>query len=237
MDKYEELLKRVASLEHKLEVLAEHNVGLLEDAEQIRRIQNAYGYYLDNLLYDQIADLFADEGPAIEIGRRGRYFGKDNVRKFLREVLGDGRPGLRPNQVINHMQHQPIVTVAPDRQHAQVRCRSLIQATAPPPQGTAPPPDGATMMWAEGVYENTFVKERGIWKLALLWWVPTFYVSHPYTNLSFESTPASTIFPPMASSPPPLDGLGRFFMPFHYRHPVTGEEIPPSQIVRSNDPD
>jgi SnoaL-like domain len=235
MDTYEELLKRVASLEHKLEALAGHNVGVLEDAEEIRRLQNIYGYYLDNLLYDQIADLFADTGAAIEIGRRGRYFGKDNVRKFLRDVLGDGRPGLRQGQIINHMQHQPVVTVAADRQHAQARCRALIQASAPPPQGTGPPHDGATMMWAEGVYENTFVKERGVWKIALLWWVPTFYVSLPYTKLWFESTPASTTFPPQAPSSPPLSGLGREFMPFHYRHPVTGELVTATQVVRASD--
>jgi predicted SnoaL-like aldol condensation-catalyzing enzyme len=233
MEKYDELLKRVSTLEHKLDVLAEHRVGMLEDAEQIRRIQNSYGYYLDNLLYDQIADLFAEKGAAIEIGRRGRYVGKPNVRKFLRDVLGDGQPGLMPGQVINHTQLQPIVTVAPDRQHAQVRCRAIIQASSPPPQGTAAPPDGATMMWAEGVYENTYVKESGVWKIGLLWWVPTFYVSHPYTKLWFDSTPASTTFPPQAASPPPLEGLGRSFMPFHYRHPITGEAVEPAQVVRS----
>jgi SnoaL-like domain len=119
MDKYEELLKRVALLEHKLDALAEHRVGMLEDAEEIKRLQNMYGYYLDNLLYGQIADLFAEKGAAIEIGRRGRYVGKDNIGKFLRDVLGDGQAGLRPGQVINHMQLQPVVTVAQDRQNGR----------------------------------------------------------------------------------------------------------------------
>lgn len=232
MDKYEDLLKRVALLEHRLEE-RDDRVGRLEDTAEIQRLQNMYGYYLDNLLYDELAELFAQKGAAIEIGRRGRYVGKDNVRKFLREVLGDGRPGLRPGQVINHMQLQPIITIAQDRQHAQARCRALIQASAPPPQGTAASSDQAAMMWAEGVYENTYVREQGTWKLALLWWVPTFYVTHPYTKLWFDSTPASTTFPPQTQSPPPLDGLGRSFMAFHYRHPVTGEEIPSARVVRS----
>jgi hypothetical protein len=233
MAEYDELLKRISTLEHKLEALTEHRLGTLEDIEAIERLQNMYGYYLDNLLYDPIADLFAEKGAAIEIGGRGRYHGKDNVRKFLRDALGDGLPGLRPQQVINHMQLQPIVTVAQDRKNAQVRCRSLIQATAPPPQGTAPSPDGQSLMWAEGVYENTYIKESGVWKIGLLWWVPTFYVSHPYTRLWFESSPASKAFPPQTQSAPPLQGLGRMFMPFHYRHPLTGEEIPPSSVVRN----
>ena len=236
MSSHDELLKRISMLEHKLEVLIEHRLGVLEDVEAIERLQNMYGYYLDNLLYDPIADLFAEKDAAIEIGSRGRYHGKDNVRQFLRDVLGDGRPGLRSGQVINHTQHQPIVTVAQDRNRAQVRCRALIQATAPPPQGAAPPPDGKTMMWAEGVYENTYVREQGVWKIGVLWWVPTFYVSHPYTRLWFESSPASSAFPPQTPSAPPLQGLGRLFMPFHYRHPITGEEIPPSRVVRSEAP-
>jgi hypothetical protein len=233
MAQYDELLKRISTLEHKLEALTEHRIGLLEDIETIERLQNMYGYYLDNLQYDPITDLFADKGAAIEIGGRGRYQGKDNVRKFLRDVLGDGQPGLRSEQVINHMQLQPVVTVAQDRKTAQVRCRSLIQATAPPPQGSAPPPDGRTMMWAEGVYENTYLTEGGVWKIGVLWWVPTFYVSHPYTRLWFETSPVSKTFPPQTLSPPPLPGLGRMFMPFHYRHPLTGAEVPPSSIVRS----
>jgi hypothetical protein len=231
----EELLRRIALLEHQLEVLTEGRLGLLEDVAAIERIQYAYGYYLDNLLYDPIADLFADEGAAIEIGGRGRYTGKDNVRRFLHQVLGDGEPGLRQGQVINHVQLQPIVTVSPDRRRAQVRCRALIQSNSPAPaEGrlAAQPGQEGSMMWAEGVYENTFVRERGSWRIGLLWWVPTFYVAHPYQRFWQDSSPPSKSFPPQSPSPPPLSGLGRLFLPFHYPHPVTGRMIPASEAVR-----
>jgi hypothetical protein len=205
----EDLLQRIAQLEMR--------VGLLEDIEAIKRLQRMYGYYIDNRLWDEMTELFADDG-VIEIGQRGSYQGKENIRVFLREVLGQGRTGLNHNEFINHMQLQGVVTVDPDRQHAKGRWRALIQGS--------PPPGGTTMLWAEGVYENHYVNQDGQWKIARLWWVPTFYVSHPgYESVSFASAPASNTIAPQAPSASPLDTLGRAFVPFHYRHPITDESV------------
>jgi hypothetical protein len=79
-------------------------------------------------------------------------------------------------------------------------------------------------MWAEGVYENTYVVENGAWKIARMWWSPTFYVSHPYERLWYDSTAPSETIPPQAPSHTPIDALGRVFVPYHYRHPITGAE-------------
>ena len=210
MEPHADLLQRIAQLESRL--------GLLEDIEEIKRLQRMYGYYIDNRLWSEMTGLFADESAEMEIGRRGRYIGKEHILPFLRDVLGQGRDGLARNEFINHMQLQGVVTVDPDRRHAQGRWRALIQGS--------PPPGGTTMLWAEGVYENTYVKENGVWKISLLWWVPTFYVSHPgYESVSFASGPPSDTMPPHAPSVAPIEALGRAFVPFHYRHPITGEEV------------
>jgi SnoaL-like domain len=240
LDNQNDLLKRIADLEHKLEVLVENRVGILEDIEEIKRLQRMYGYYIDLCLWQPMADLFAEKGAAIEIGSRGRYTGKDNVLKFLRDVNGSGVSGLRRLQVINHMQGQGIVTVSPDRVNAQGRWRGVVQAgggpqrqtipgSAPPtPANGAGPPGsltGGAMMYAEGVYENTYVRENGVWKIAVLFWVPTYYVSHDYEYMWFQSAAASTEIPPQRPPTPPLDALGRQFMPFHYLHPITGAAV------------
>lgn len=210
MENSEQLLQRIAQLENRL--------GILEDIEAIQRLQRIYGYYIDNRLWAEMTGLFAAQGAEMEIGRRGRYLGKENILPFLREVLGQGRSGLDRNEFINHMQLQGVVTVHPDRRHAEGRWRALIQGS--------PPPGGNAMLWAEGVYENTYVKEDGQWKIARLWWVPTFYVCHPgYETVAFSSGPPSDVLPPQAPSAPPLDNLGRGFVPFHYLHPLTGEAV------------
>lgn len=223
----EELEARIARLETQLATALEERVGALEDIEAIKRLQRIYGYYLDALQFDAMADLFADVGASIEIGQRGRYEGKENIRAFFHNILGTGKPGLARDQIINHMQHQAVITLDPGRRTAKARCRALIQANAPAPAGEASQENAQpdAMMWAEGVYENTYVKQGDLWKIAAMWWSPTYYVLHPYQRLWFDSLPPSESLPPSAPSTPPDSALGRVFVPYHYRHPATDEEI------------
>ena len=216
----EALLARIDALESRL--------GVLEDKEEIGRLQRMYGYYIDNRMWREMADLFADEGASIEIGRRGRYLGKERIHRFLSEILGGGRWGLRRGEIINHMQHQLIISIDPDRRRAKARARAIVQGSPPrdATSGGAPMWSSDRMMLAEGVYENVYVREDGVWKIEKLWWAPTFYVLIPgYETVSFESAPPSSEMPPDEPSTPPDDGLGRAFLPFHYRHPITGRDV------------
>lgn len=207
----DELGRRIASLERR--------VARAEDRQEIERLQYVYGYYIDNRMWDEMADLFCERSPSIEIGRRGRYVGKARIRRFLVEVLGGGRWGLGRREIINHMQLQPVISVAEDGRSARMRSRAVVQGSGPP--------GGDTMLWAEGVYENEYVKEGGHWKIRHLGWVPTFYVELPgFDGAVFQSAPPSEAFPPDRASAPPDDVLGRSFLPFHYRHPFTGAWVP-----------
>jgi SnoaL-like domain len=211
----------IAALAHRVEEL-ENRLGLVEDAEEIKRLQMTYGYYNDNQLWPQVVDLFATEGAAMEIGRRGRYLGKEHILAFLGQ-LGSG--GLKRDQFVNHLQIQGVVSVDPDRQHAKARWRALI------PHG--PRAGGSFMVWSEGTYENTYVKEEGRWKIQLLWWAPTFYAQIPIENITFLSGPPSEALPPDLASVPIDEALGRSFLPFHYRHPITDEPLPQSPVRSS----
>src|SRR5512136_2701141 len=64
----EVLRKRIVTLEGRLRVL--------EDIEEIKKLQRIYGYYVDNKLWDEIVDLFSNQTESISIGRRGLYLGK-----------------------------------------------------------------------------------------------------------------------------------------------------------------
>src|SRR5687768_18114266 len=77
------LQTRVAALEQRKE--------RIEDVNAIEQLQAAYGYYVDRALWDEVADLFADDGTA-EIGLDGVYVGKARVREYL-HALGGGRQG------------------------------------------------------------------------------------------------------------------------------------------------
>jgi hypothetical protein len=200
------LINSIAELEHRL--------ALLEDEREIARLQNIYGFYLDNRMWGELAALFAEDGE-IEIGRRGGYRGRERVHRFLEQVLGQGRWGLLREEVINHIQLQMVISVACDRHSARMRSRALIQGNSPPGQ--------TRMLLAEGLYENEYVRQDGRWMVKRLWWVPTYYFTVPgFDTAVFESGPASEAFPP--DTPPRVmhSELGRDFPPFHYGHPFTG---------------
>ena len=62
---------RLAALEAELATL-EHDVGLLEDTKAIKRLQRAYGYYVDKKLSREIGALFADApDTTAELGGSG----------------------------------------------------------------------------------------------------------------------------------------------------------------------
>src|SRR5687768_9188271 len=79
------------SVEAQIRQLTER-VERLEGARAVRKLQRAFGFYVDRGLWGEAADLFADDGT-IEIGIDGAYQGKDRVREYLRRLHG-GQEGL-----------------------------------------------------------------------------------------------------------------------------------------------
>jgi hypothetical protein len=156
---------RVTALTERIAAL-EKRKSLVEDANAVERLQAAYGYYTDRGLWDEAAELFADDGT-IEIALDGVYVGKARVREYL-YALGGGRSGLAKGQLAEHLQVMPVITVAPDGLTAKARWRAigLIGQL------------GADAYWAEGPYENEYVKEEGVWKIQALHWYQALLV--PY---------------------------------------------------------
>jgi hypothetical protein len=191
-------------------------IGLLEDVAQLERLNSIYGYYLAHLQWDDLTGIFSPTG-SIEIAMRGVYVGAASVRRNL-NLYGqatDDQFGLQHN----HMQFQPVVTVAPDGQTAKVRSRALsIMGQWE-----------RYSQWMGGVYENDYVKEDGVWKIKRDQVFNTYFV--PYTVGWKDVTPRP---PPgiTASNPPDLPPTlpfemypSAFLPPFHYPHPVTGQRV------------
>lgn len=161
-----------------------HRIGLLDDKNAIERLQYAYGFLIDNRMFRELADLFANQGAWIEIGERGRYFGKDNIHRFLLEVLGNGRWGLIEDEVINHVQQQLLIEVDDDRLHARARARAEVQGNSPP--GTP------QFLFADGIYENDYVKEDGLWKIQGIKVTMTFYAALERAKVWFPTASAKS---------------------------------------------
>lgn len=208
----EDDLAKLAALEAKLGAL-EQEIQLLEDSKAIKRLQRAYGYYVDHGLADEIAALFAEDGT-VELGQSGVYVGRARVAEYYRHLYGDG---LDDGVLNTHMILQGVVHVSDDGQTAKGRWRALMQLGR----------QGESATWAEGPYENEYVKEDGVWKFSKVHWYGTVIAPYdPGWHLAPQPLPGpSDALPPDA---PPTQVYqsypSAFLPPYHFPNPVSGSE-------------
>ena len=134
---------------------------MLEDVHAIRRLQHAYGYYLDKCLYDEVVDLFADDGEVRFMGgafREKRACGASTAIVSARDFTG-GVNGPAYGFLLDHPQLQDIIDVAADRRKTAGRFRYIMQAGSHESR-----PGGPGMLpqqwWEGGLYENEYVQRR-----------------------------------------------------------------------------
>ncbi|MFC7401371.1 nuclear transport factor 2 family protein [Citricoccus sp. GCM10030269] len=217
-----------------------HRVTVLEAAQAVRTLQHQYGYYLDKCLYQEVVDLFADDGDVYFCG--GLYQGKEGVRRLylgrFRERFTHGFNGPLFGFLLDHPQHQDVITVSEDGQSAQARFRSVMQAGVHEQAKDTFTGAAAMQQWFEGgIYENEYVNDHGTWKIKRLnyraFW-------HGDYDKGWAKTPPMDFqlggtYPDSPYGPDQILDEGFEFypntevFPFHYRHPVTG------QVVESED--
>lgn len=227
-----ETLETLGRLQATLAELEQRRTRI-EDSNQIKRLQRAYGYYVDEGLWDQVAELFTANG-SVEIGLDGVYVGKERVREYL-YALGGGKSGLSPGELNEHLQVMPVVTVAPDGKTAKVRARAVILA------GKL----GESAVWGEGPYENEYVKEDGVWKLNRVHWFQSMMVPYEGGWQSNEDVNgAKYVSDKLPPDRPPSVEYGTwpdvYLPPFHFANPVTGPDagraaVPPPAPVPAED--
>jgi hypothetical protein len=196
-----------------------HRATLLRDQLEIENLQRIYGYYVDRAMWDEAADLFADDGT-IEIGLSGVYVGRARVREYLGSL---GPHGLTEGWLNDHMQLQILVDVAADGRTAKARAREIGMTGKHQEQGT----------WSEGIYENGFVKQDGVWKIRSVHFYPTFIADYDkgWGKNARPVPAASTALPPDRPPTEVYEIYPKRHVPaYHYPNPVTGRppQYPPT---------
>ncbi len=183
----------------------------LNDEDDVENLQHIYGYYVDRKMWDDVADLFADDAT-MELGRQGVYAGKASIRRALDQF---GPQGLREGELNDHLQLQTIVHVSPDGRTAKARGVELTMSGL----------NGTGGQWGEGIFENEFVKQRGIWKIKALHYYPRLLTDYD-KGWAKDAQPApgpSKDFPPDRPPTEVYEIFPKFFIPrFHFANPVTG---------------
>lgn len=182
----------------------------LEDLNAIEKVQRTYGYFVDKNQWAELAELFSKDGT-LEIGGRGVYVGRDQVRAYMQ--TGFGPDGPREGLLMNHMQFQAIPDVDPDGVHGHQRMRAWVMSNGG---------------WGLPLYENDYVKEGGVWKIARLKGPFTMYAGWEEgwkdkviannwpgdRNMAPSDLPPSVVF---------LMYPSYYIVPYHYPNPVTGK--------------
>ncbi|MEO6152845.1 MAG: nuclear transport factor 2 family protein [Croceibacterium sp.] len=195
-------------------------VEKLEAARAVKKLQRAFGYYVDRGLWGDAADLFVDSGT-IELGADGIYAGRPRIAEYLKRLHG-GQDGLAYGQLNEWVTLQPAIVVAADGTSATARWRDLGMLGQYKKHAE----------WRDGIYENRYVRERGVWKIAALHLYVNFVAPYdkgwarlkPGEGLSPSAT--SQAFPP---DRPPTTRYRAFpevqVPPFQARNPVTGKPV------------
>jgi hypothetical protein len=189
----------------------------IEDINAIKRLQRAYGYYIDEGQWDEVVDLFASSA-SIEIGMDGVYRGREHIRAYYK-ALGGGHNGLAPGQLNEYLQLMPVITIDADGHGAKGTWRAVILAGH----------KGKDAFWGEGPYENEYVKEDGVWKFSRLHWFQTLYV--PYeggwarsADVNDARFVGATVKPDAPTTVNYKHWPGAFTPPFHFRGKYPGFE-------------
>lgn len=164
----------MSDLSARLDAL-EHRVAELEDLNAIRRLQMAYGYYIDYNRPEEVAGLFAEDGAVVFLS--GEYRGHEGVMRlygtWFQNLFTGGRRGPVEGLLLDHFQLQDVITVAPDRRTAKGRFRGLLAGGWHDCVRDKLPEGMPQQFWEAGLYENDYVREANadgdfVWKIKRL---------------------------------------------------------------------
>ena len=211
----------VKEMEARIKAL-EKKVSLLEDVNEVKRLQRVYSYYVMHMMRDEIADCFADDPDVTLHWLEGTWKGKDGVNRYF--GVGTDRPEPPPGFLHQVMPIAGVVDVDPDGKHAKGRWYSF-GGVAVPSQET-----GKTMpSIVGGLYEIEYIKQNGVWKMWKVdWIIPLSIKISPDSWTRVEDLRKMIAdFKAPGADVPAVKGDPRFvpgyIFPSHYQPPVTGK--------------
>ena len=154
-------------------------VGMLEDENNIRLLHQTYENFLDRYMYEEVVNLFTDDGEVVFNG--GLFKGKNRgISRLFCNRFRSGMTGKR----IEHLpwilpdigQPQDMVQVTPDRKTARARFSYSIQVGTPfIPESSLDEMarqmgEGIIRWWEGGTCDTYYVKDikSGNWKIKKL---------------------------------------------------------------------
>lgn len=197
----------------------------VEDVQAIERLQYAYNYYVEHMLKEEIIDCFSDSPDVLLDWLEGKWKGKEGVREYF--DAGQVPPAEFLHQLIPSA---GLITVAPDGKTAKGRWYAFGGVMMPSTESENGP-QTVSRSFINGIYEIGYVKENGIWKiLTIKWTIP--YGVRIYDGWIMPEDIAGPMLknptppgmpPDIPMNPQDLRYVTGYILPYHFKHPVTGE--------------
>ncbi|GAA0283351.1 hypothetical protein GCM10009127_26020 [Alteraurantiacibacter aestuarii] len=137
----------------------EMRIDALNAEDSARNLQNAWGYYVDRRMWDDVADLFTPDG-VVDIAGLGHFEGRDGVLAAMQSM---GPQGLQQGDFNDHPLFDTIVTVLPGNAEAHTRS-IMLGMTGQGATGEAG--------WSFSVLQTRLVLSEGLWQIRDLRIVP-----------------------------------------------------------------
>ncbi len=190
----------------------EQRIGVMNDEDQVRNLQNAYGYYVDRKMWDDVTDLFTADA-VLEIADVGLYDGPAGIRRALERM---GPAGLKTGELNDHLQLDTIVAI----DGAEARTRGIEF-------GMLGDGDADTAFLTVSVFVNRYLKQDGVWRIREMRVFPLMQTDY-YQGWAKSAVAAAPPGPAHAPDRPvPKDdvltagAVPELFAP----HPVTGKPV------------
>jgi hypothetical protein len=213
---------KILSLEQNIDKLKNRMIALA-DIEAIKKLQRAYGYYLEHWQEDQLTGLFSHSADVtVEINNGGLFKGWEGVKSCF--AFPDHYPAYSGEK-----------TAPPEYLHILIPNAGIVDLDAGGKTakgrwygfflGALPRGGKLRALIGCGIWENEYTKEDGIWKIKKLFfndiisspldegWVKTPYLSNPLPAERPAPGPDTTF----------LTYPSGYIFPYHYKNPVTGK--------------
>src|SRR4030095_8246240 len=127
-----------------------------EDIRAVKRLQISYAHYAQFGLWSEMALLFTSDAEALY--GADRLKGRAPIRTHLLKEWGNGREGLPAGGLHTMLEDAPVLNLSADGKSAKGRWRAFSMI------GQL----GGDARWEQGVSENEYLKEGGVWKISRL---------------------------------------------------------------------
>jgi hypothetical protein len=141
-------------------------VDRAESLRAVKRLQHSYAQYAQYGLWNEVGALFSRDGRFVFDGlvqpaQTAR--GATAIAAFLRARYGGGIEGHRAGSLSAMMIDAPVVNLSADGNSAKARWQAIIFHG-----------HGGQARIEGGVFVNDYVRERGVWKIALAHYNPQY---------------------------------------------------------------